>query len=298
VRPPPPGASWRSAIPSPDRDHEWRIRLGDFFSFAHRTIYGHPPGRALRRAVTRDPDFTPVEVNLRRGHPDLDGFTIAFLSDLHVGGLLEEHDLDRIIATVAERAPDLVVLGGDLMDHWPDEIEAYRRPLSRLDPPEGIVAVPGNHEYHREDDLAVWRSTLKACGVEVLINRGREIRRGAARLWVAGVDDLSRGRTDLDASLNGRRDADPVLLLTHEPDVFHEAFRRGIDLTLAGHTHGGQINVAGWSPIRHSKFGWWRGRYERDGSVLYVGRGVGFSMLPIRIGSPAEIPLVTLRRSP
>jgi len=272
----------------------WRIRFADFSTLFQRMLFGHPPGRFLRRRITVRPAFSEVPVTLRRSGKGLDGMTIAFLSDLHAGALLGEGDLEELFTRVADRRPDLVVLGGDLIDHEPEEILLYRRALRRLAPPLGVFAVPGNHEYHRDDDLTLWRATLEAAGVTILLNRGQAVERNGARLWLGGIDNLGRGTGDVPAALAGRRDGDPAVLLSHEPDAFDEAAAAGVDVTLSGHTHGGQIVVLGWTPVRHTKFGWWRGRYERDGAVLYVGRGVGFSMLPVRLGAPAEIPVVRL----
>jgi hypothetical protein len=273
----------------------WRIRFADFFTFFQGALFGHPPGRFVRRLITVPPAFTDVRVALRGGEPGLDGMRIAFLSDLHAGHLMDERDLIELFDRVMEQRPDLVLLGGDLIDHDPREVLLYRRALPRLAPPLGTFAVPGNHEYHREDGVALWHETLEAGGVTVLLNRGRAVERNGARLWLGGIDNLGRGTADMAAALAGRREGDPAVLISHEPDAFGEAAAAGVDVTLSGHTHGGQIVVFGRTLVRHTDFGWWRGRYERDGAVLYVGRGVGYSMVPLRFGSPAEVPIVTLR---
>jgi len=273
----------------------WRIRFADFFSFSQGLLLGHAPGRFFRRLITVRPAFTDVPVTLRMGGAGLEGLTIAFLSDLHAGHLMGEADLAELFDRVMERRPDLVLLGGDLIDHDPEEALIYGRTLARLVPPLGVFAVPGNHEYHREGGFALWRRTLEAAGVTVLLNRGVAVTRNGARLWLGGIDNLGRGTADVPAALEGRRQGEPAVLISHEPDAFDEAAAAGVDVTLSGHTHGGQIVVFGRTLVHHTQFGWWRGRYERDGAVLYVGRGVGYSMLPIRIGAPAEIPLITLR---
>jgi len=272
----------------------WRVRFADFFTWFQRLVFGHPPGRRVRRLVTKRPVFTEVPVALRRGGPGLDGLSIAFLSDLHAGALMDERDLAELFDRVNARAPDLVVFGGDLIDHEPEEVRLYDRPLRRLRAPLGIYAVPGNHEYHRDGGLDLWRGVLTAAGVTVLVNGGRAIERGGDRLWLAGIDNLGRGTADFPAALEGWRDGEPAVLISHEPDAFEDAAAAGVDLTLAGHTHGGQIAIGGLTLVRHTEHGWWRGRYERGGSVLHVGRGVGDSMVPVRIGSPAEVLLVRL----
>jgi predicted MPP superfamily phosphohydrolase len=84
------------------------------------------------------------------------------------------------------------------------------------------------------------------------------------------------------------------VLLAHHPDFFEEAADVGVDLQLSGHTHGGQILIFGHTPLRHTHEGYWSGRFERDGAQLYVGRGVGVSFIPVRIGAPAEIVVAIL----
>ena len=117
--------------------------------------------------------------------------------------------------------------------------------------------------------------------------------RGAS-LWVAGVDDLTEGEPRLTHALDGRHPDEPVLLLSHHPDYFFESSQMDVDLTLSGHTHGGQIVLFGMTAIRHSSLGYHQGLFERQGCRLYVGRGVGVTVLPLRIGAPPEIPLLRL----
>ena len=120
--------------------------------------------------------------------------------------------------------------------------------------------------------------------------------RNGAGFWLCGVDDLSLGDPDLDAALDGRNPAEPTVLLTHHPDYFRESVCRGVDLTLSGHTHGGQVTFFGWVPVLHSEFGFNAGAFEHDGCRMYVGRGLGVTFLPVRIGARPEVPIVTLLR--
>jgi hypothetical protein len=85
-----------------------------------------------------------------------------------------------------------------------------------------------------------------------------------------------------------------VILLSHHPDVFVESAVRGVDLQLSGHTHGGQVVFFGWAPMTHSNHGLWRGRYASAGAQLYVGRGIGTTGLPLRLGAPGEIAILEL----
>ena len=252
------------------------------------------PGRVLHRFVQRDMEYTSVEVPLRRGAAGLEGLRIAFLSDLHAGSFMGELDLCRIFARVAEQEPDLVCLGGDLINTFDREILLFREPLKLLDPPLGVFAVPGNHDHFYGRDIGLWEVFLRAQGVHVLINAGHRVEHNGAPLWIAGVDDLTEGKPDLMQALAGHNEGEPVILLSHHPDFFFEAAAVGVDLTLAGHTHGGQVLLCGKTPLQHSRFGYWKGMYDEAGARLYVGRGVGVTFLPLRIGAPPEIPMLQL----
>ena len=254
-----------------------------------------PPGRWLHQRAQRGLEYSAVDIELRRGGSGLDGLRIAFLSDLHLGSFLDVADMCGIFARLAELQPDMICFGGDLINTRERELLMLREPLALVDPPLGIFAVPGNHDHFFGKDIGLWSAWLRDQGVEVLTNRGVRIERDGASLWICGVDDLTEADPDVERALDGVRDDEPVLLLSHHPDVFVESAELGVDLQLSGHTHGGQIVMFGWTPLKHSANGYWRGRFEDGESQLYVGRGVGVTLLPIRWGAPAELPIVRLR---
>lgn len=254
-----------------------------------------PPGRWLHQRVQRNARFSQIDVALRRGGDGIDGLRIAFLSDIHCGSFMNESDLCRIFERVAEQQPDMICFGGDLVNTREREILMMRKPLGLVKPPLGIFAVPGNHDHFFGRDIGLWEAFLREQGVHVLINRGQRVERDGASLWVAGVDDLTEADPDLARAMYGADPDEPVVLLSHHPDFFVEAIDANIDLQLSGHTHGGQIVLGGWTPLRHSEFGYWRGLFERELSQLYVSRGVGVTLLPIRVGATAEVPILCLR---
>jgi len=261
-------------------------------------LRGVPPLPWWRRHVHAGLELSTTEVELARGDRDLDGLTLAFVSDVHAGFYTDAEDLRALGDRLAAAAPDLVVLGGDLLATHRSDLQLYDDLLERLAPPLGTIAIAGNHDVvYLRRKIVPLRDYLAEHGVRVLMNEGLRVERGDATFWVAGVDDYSEGMPDLPAALVGRRPEEPVVLLSHHPDFFVEASRTDIDLQLSGHTHGGQIRLFGWAPISHSKHGFVEGSFRRDGSTLVVGRGVGFSFLPIRIGARPEVPLVRLRRS-
>ena len=259
-------------------------------------VYRGPVRRAIAERLARDRRVTRPRIELARGGPGLHGLRIAFLSDLHAGNYFAEDDWLRVCEAVAREAPDLVCLGGDLVNAFEHEARLLRKGLGLLAAPLGVFAVPGNHEYQASDELRLWRAALEQSGVEILCNRGRRLTRGEADLWLCGVDDLRRGEPDLAAALYGRAPHEPAVLLSHHPDLFIEAARAGVDLQLSGHTHGGQVVLRGWAPMTHSRFGFRAGHFRREGAQLYVGSGVGTTFLPLRIGAPGEIALVELGR--
>lgn len=243
-----------------------------------------------RRLITR------TRIALARGERGLDGLRLVFLSDVHAGNYFDERDWLHVCERVAAERPDLVCLGGDLINIHEDETLELRKGLALLAPPLGTWAVHGNHEYHAGDDPRRWRALLEECGVEVVTNRGRRLTRGGASLWLCGVDDYLRGEPDLAQALEGRAPGEPTLLLAHHPDFFVESAPH-VDLQLSGHTHGGQVLFWGRTPLNHTQHGFWAGHFTRGESQLYVGRGVGTSFLPIRIDAPAEIAVIELSRS-
>ena len=274
----------------------WWRRAGSLGTAAlNRALDRVLPTRWVHRRLQEGLEMTEVDVAIRRGGQELDGLRIALMTDFHAGSFMSEDDLCRIFERVAEAEPDLVCLGGDLIDTFDKEILLFEKPLGLLDPPLGIFAVPGNHDHFFGKDIDLWRSFLTSHGVQVLINEGVRVRRGDSSLWIAGVDDLTEAHPDLVAALDGHRGDEPVVLLTHHPDFFFEAAAAGVELTLAGHTHGGQVVVQGKAPLQHSAFGYLGGAYEEVGSHLYVSRGIGVTFLPLRVGAPPEIPVLRLR---
>jgi predicted MPP superfamily phosphohydrolase len=267
--------------------------VGHALAHVGRIAYRGPVRDRISASLTRNRVVTRPRIRLPRGHSDLDGLRLAFLSDVHAGNYLDETDWLAVCEIVAREAPDVVCLGGDLVNIAEEETLELCKGLSLLQPRLGIFAVHGNHEYHAALEPLRWRAVLEQCGVEILNNRGRRIASGDGRLWLCGVDDLVRGEPDLERALDGRAGDEPVVLLSHHPDFFVEAAPR-IDLQLSGHTHGGQVTVFGRTPLRHTQHGYWAGHFTRSAAQLYVGRGVGTSFLPIRFGAPAEIAIVEL----
>jgi predicted MPP superfamily phosphohydrolase len=259
----------------------------------NRTIDLLPVGRWLHRRIQRELALSQHEFHLRPGAEGLAGLRIAFLTDLHAGSFMDQQDLVRIFKRVAAAKPHLVLLGGDLINTRDRELLLFRAALRELRPQLGMFAVPGNHDHFWGSDIGLWMAFLQQHGVQVLRNRGVRLQWNDTSLWLCGVDDLTEGEPDLRRALEGRFVGEPTVLLSHHPDFFFEAAAAEVDLTLSGHTHGGQIRVGGRAPLHHSKFGYEQGWFSEGQARLYVSRGVGVTVLPIRIDAPPEVPIVT-----
>ena len=271
-----------------------RHRIGLGIALGNGLLRRTPVGVALHQRLHEGRELTTTSLPLFARHAALAGLRVAFLSDLHAGHFMGAEDLVDVALEVRSLEPHLIALGGDLIDGRRAQIRLYDEALRILRPPLGVFAVPGNHEYYRKNDVDYWTSYLEERGVRVLTNTGVRLSFGGASFWLCGVDDLVEGRPDLDAALAGRDPGELTLLLSHHPDVFAVAADRGVDVQLSGHTHGGQIRVLGWSPILHSRYGWYQGRFQLGASQLYVGRGVGATVFPLRVGAPAEVSLLRL----
>jgi predicted MPP superfamily phosphohydrolase len=247
-------------------------------------------------AVWRRPRVRRVELRFDDLPAAFDGYRIAQLSDVHCGPFAPEARVASWCRRASRLGADLVAVTGDLIASGTSHVEAVARALGGLEAPDGVVACMGNHDYFGAGEPLV--RALEHHGLSVLRNRTELVRRGDAALAVAGVDDTWTGRAELPRALAGRPAGAFPILLAHDPDLFPEAARLGVRLTLSGHTHGGQIGVPflarRWNLARlMTRFT--AGLYRLGESVLYVNRGVGTSGPPIRVGVPAEITLFTLR---
>jgi predicted MPP superfamily phosphohydrolase len=243
------------------------------------------------------PAVRRTEVALARWPRVLDGFRIVQISDVHIGPLLGRRFAERLTARVNALAPDLVAVTGDLVDGSVEALRDEVAPFAALSARHGVYFVTGNHDVYSGGES--WVERVRALGLRVLRNE-RVALGGADGFDLAGVDDHRgdwvRGSTeDLDAALAGRDVSRPLVLLAHDPGTFRRAARRGVDLQLSGHTHGGPI----W-PFKYLvrlAVPFVAGLYRLGASQLYVSRGSGFWGPPMRLLAPAEISEIVLKRA-
>lgn len=252
-----------------------------------------------------DPEVTRHEAVFADLPPDLDGLRIAHLSDLHAGPLVPATLLRRWRDLAERERPDLAVFTGDLVDSRPEELADLLTAFRGFAPPLGCFAVLGNHDYF-DDPRPLWRD-LEAAGFRCLENRAALVPRGAATLAVMGLQDpmARNGRFRRMVFGPGPRPAEAArdlpagafrICLNHRPSEWEHALEAGARLTLSGHTHGGQINpIPGLSSARLIGPRT-RGFFREGTDLLFVSRGLGVVGLPLRIGAPPELPILTLRR--
>ncbi|MEE9441394.1 MAG: metallophosphoesterase [candidate division Zixibacteria bacterium] len=232
----------------------------------------------------------------------LDGFKILQISDIHIGYYRHLEDVEEVIEAASKFSPDMIVATGDLSDR----IELYKSVLDilgQLKTPYGVYACLGNHEYFR--GITHVRRAFDKSNVLLLKDNGISIPVGNAIIYLAGADDPMFMRGDISgflqatitSAVKNAPDGAFKLLLSHRPKGFNLAEKFGINLTLAGHTHGGQLGIYGQSAfelISENTYLW--GLYEKGNRKLYTSSGVGH-WFPFRLGCPAEAPIIELRKA-
>ncbi len=221
--------------------------------------------------------------------------TILHVTDLHTGYFCGPAELRRVVRIARELRPDLIVLTGDQLHgaHGPF-VGWLGRGLDGLRAPLGVFQVAGNHDYRT--GLWLLYQALRPLGVVPLHDAHRVLATAGGPLVLAGMDDLRYGGV-LDDALAGRPLGVPVVLLSHRPEVLPRAAAAGVDVVLAGHTHGGQVCLFG-ACLSDFEGPWRRGLYRSGGTVMNVSSGVGTTGLPLRWSSPPDVTLITLEPAP
>jgi len=234
----------------------------------------------------------------------LHGFTVAQISDIHVGATIRHGYLQRIVDTVNRLGADMVAVTGDLVDGTVAQLGAHVAPLAGLRSRHGTFFVTGNHEYY--SGAHAWIDALRRLGLTVLMNEHVVLRHGTgpdhAALVVAGVADFSAHhfdeahRSDPQAAMAGAPpEAGVRLLLAHQPRSAAAASAAGFDLQLSGHTHGGQFWP--WNLFVRFQQPFTAGLHRLQDLWVYTSRGTGYWGPPKRFGAPSEITHLRLVRA-
>ena len=227
----------------------------------------------------------------------LHGFSIAQISDLHVGATIKRDYLQRVVDAVNGLGADMIAVTGDLVDGSVRELSRHTEPLSRLTSRHGAFFVTGNHEYY--SGATAWVKEVRRLGLSALMNEHVVLMHEGGSVVVAGVTDLYAGHFDpaqrsdpAAAMLGAPRDAGVRLLLAHQPKSAFAAAEAGFDLQLSGHTHGGQFFP--WNYVVRLFHPFTTGLHRLGSLWIYISRGTGYWGPPKRLGAPSEITYLRL----
>ncbi|MBI4000043.1 MAG: metallophosphoesterase [Candidatus Omnitrophica bacterium] len=237
---------------------------------------------------------TRLEIRDPKLAVSLEGVKIVHITDLHLThgiGFREK----RLIEKVNELKPDLIFITGDFFDDI-DQVEPTKELIQSLSARIGIWGVPGNTDHISMHASEVVRA-LEPSGIRILVNQGQSVYTGVGKyFWLVGVDEPVYHHDKLGEALYGVPKNEPRLLLAHSPDIMDKASLEGINLVLAGHTHGGQVGIP--FLVELSKYAnralYMKGLFKKGGTQLYVNRGIGMKTLPIRFLCRPEIAVIEI----
>jgi predicted MPP superfamily phosphohydrolase len=248
------------------------------------TLVGYMNARRRARVIT-------IEVPIAGLPAPLHGFSIAQITDLHVGATIKRNYVERIVEAVNALDADMIAVTGDMVDGSVGRLAPHTEPLGRLTARHGTFFVTGNHEYY--SGAHAWIEEMKRLGLAVLLNEHVVIEHDGAELVIAGVTDLSAHhfdashRSDPIRAVAGAPLSSIKVLLAHQPRTALAAAKAGYHLQLSGHTHGGQFFP--WNYVVKLFQPFTTGLYRLDELWLYVSRGTGYWGPPKRFGAPSEI---------
>jgi predicted MPP superfamily phosphohydrolase len=229
--------------------------------------------------------------------PDLEGLVLVHLSDFHFSSYNPIDFLRKTVQLANRQKPDAIVLTGDYADKDNADLAMCAGVLGELSAPLGVYAVLGNHDYDVGAEETV--EALGSVGIRVLRNEKVALGERDGRLWLVGLDDTATHREEFSAAFEGIPADEPVILLSHSPDLLDRSAEMGVEIVLSGHTHGGQVRLPligaphapSLEPVRPAGTG------RRANTRIHVSRGIGTTMYPIRFNCPPEVGVLTLRRA-
>lgn len=246
----------------------------------------------------RVPPLKDIEISVKGLPAAFDGYQMIQLTDLHISRLFTADWAEKVVANTNALNADLIVITGDLIDGNIQSREADIAPLAKLKARDGVITIPGNHEYFF--GYEEWMRYYDGLNMKTLANGHVVIERDGGRLVIAGLTDLSSTRSgfpspDIAAALNGAPEAAPIILLDHQPMEADRNARAGVAVQLSGHTHGGMVLGLDRLVARANR-GFVSGFYRVGEMQLYVNNGTalwpGFAL---RLGIPSELTRITLR---
>jgi len=292
-------------------DHNWwmiRIALTIGLFVFSVLIYGMLRNRYRYKVFREVVEIPGLPASLK-------GFKIIQISDIHAGSLTDKAGIQKGIDLINKEGADLICFTGDLVNNVAAEMDGFIQIFKQLKSTYGTYSVLGNHDYgdyvrwpDRQSKMLNFKQIIevhRALGWELLLNENRKIMVEGNEVAIIGVENYSAHPRfsrygDMEKAVNGLGKADLKLLLSHDPSHWDDDVRKhykDIDLTMSGHTHGGQFGIEmgrlKWSPVSHY-YKQWIGLYREDNQYLYVNRGFGFLGYPGRVGILPEITVLEL----
>ncbi len=246
--------------------------------------------------AVKGPIVRKISVPLASLPKELAGVTIAQISDLHIGAIIQKNYIEKVVSKVMALTPDIIAITGDMADGKPEALRVYTRPLAALTAPLGVYYITGNHEYY--SGALDWIAEAQRLGFTPLLNENRILDYRQKKIMVAGVTDLMAHRfiashaSDPHKAALSDKKPDIRILLAHQPESYGAAQEAGFDLQLSGHTHAGQYFP--FSLLVNLVKRYARGLHRYKTLWIYVNPGTGFWGAANRFGIPAEITLLTL----
>lgn len=245
------------------------------------------------------PKIYKIDIKIKNLPENFDDFTIAQISDLHVGPVIDQKYAKKVVDLTNKLNPDIIVLTGDMIDGTTTQLHEKIAPIATLKAKYGVYFVPGNHEYYW--NAIDWINKFSELGIECLINQNTLISKNNEQILIAGITDYEAGWMVNGHAPNVKKAAahihEPIIkiLLSHQPKSYKEAEEAGFNLQLSGHTHGGQFFP--WSLIVALAQPYYKGLGKYKDMWIYTNRGTGFWGPPFRFGVPSEITLIKLIKS-
>jgi uncharacterized protein len=257
-------------------------------------------GSAYGTLTRNDYEISEVTLPIVNLPGTFQGFTITLLTDIHSSIFMGKESMKKYVGAANELGSNVVAVAGDFVNSMIEEVYPFAEAFSELRAADGVYGVLGNHDYFtgQVDRLA---KEIDNCGIKLLLDDKVTLTKGGERIYILGADDTGNpihAAAHFDVILKGTEAQIPKILLCHRPYFFKQAAERNIDVTLSGHTHGGQLVVArvGNDVIALARMvsRYVEGLYKKGNSMMYVSRGIGTVGIPMRINCPPEITKFTL----
>ncbi len=240
------------------------------------------------------PDVKEVILTIDQAPKDFEPLKIAQLSDLHIGSGFSQEWLEKVVHKTNTLKPDVVLITGDTIDGYPQELLPKLEPLRQLKAPFGIYMVLGNHEYYF--GAKQWAEAFEKMGISVLSNQSVLLREGDQSVAIGGVPSLEDEPNVL-MTFQGVKEKTPRVLMAHYPGEVLDFSQYKVDVQLSGHTHGGQMFWPFNQLVGHFNNGFIKGVYKVKNTILYVSSGTGlWGGFPLRLRTPSEITLIILKK--